>query len=245
MVSLDYLVNIDHLVDLSPNTMENKLPRHRGKTTRHSRRAQATREKLLNSARAVFAEKGFNLANIDDITQRADLGKGTFYYHFGSREEIIEALVDRVISELIAAIDEKCRDIPDLMGALEALIDAHIKFFCNRWEDFVLFFQSRTELTLEQSYEGIETPLLTYLAQVENVLAPAIKHRLPQPVLRRIACAVGGLVSGYYSFATIGSQDEDIDKTFSSLRGAMAISLARFIQEALPPPEGGGGGTIT
>lgn len=217
--------------------MKSESPRQRSKASRHSRRAQVTREKLLGSARAVFAEKGFTLTNIDDITQRADLGKGTFYYHFSSRDEIIEALVDRVINELIAVIAENCRDIPDLMSALDALIDAHIKFFCNRWEDFVLFFQSRTELTLEQAYEGIETPFLTYLAQVENVLAPAIKRGLPQPVLRRIACAVVGFVSGYYSFATIGSQDEDIDKTFSSLRGAMAASLARFIQEALPPPE--------
>jgi AcrR family transcriptional regulator len=210
------------------------------KTSRHIRRAQATRDKLLDAARAVFAEKGLDLTSIDDITKRADVGKGTFYYHFHNRAAIIEALISRILNDLTHVIDETCRGIPDLKGVLNALMDAHIKFFCHRWEDFVLFFQGRSELYLTQSYGGIETPFLEYMKRVEDVLAPAVNRRLPQPVLRRLACAVAGLVSGYYSFAVISSQDEDIDGTFSSLRGAMVASLARFIQEASPPDEAEG-----
>ena len=210
-------------------------PKKRSKPSRHTRRAQATRDKLLDAARSLFAEKGFNLTSIDDITKRADVGKGTFYYHFSDWDEIIEALVTRMLNELLAAIEENCQGISDPKGALDALIGAHIKFFCNRWEDFVLFFQSRTELTLEQSYEGIETPFLEYLKRVEEILAPTIQRPLPQPILQRIACAVVGFVSGYYSFASIVTQEEDVDKTFRSLRGAMVESLARFIQEATPP----------
>jgi hypothetical protein len=139
-----------------------------------------------------------------------------------------------MIDELLAAIEKDCRDISDPKGALDALIGAHIKFFCNRWEDFVLFFQGRTELALEQSCDGIETPFLEYLQRVEDLLAPACRRQLPRPILRRIACAVVGFVSGYYSFASIADQEEDIDETFRSLRGAMVASLARFIQETSP-----------
>jgi len=207
------------------------------KPSRHSRRAQATRDKLLDAARSLFAEKGFNLTSIDDITRRADVGKGTFYYHFSSWDEIIEALVIRMLNELLEAIEDNCRNISDPKDALDALIGAHIKFFCNRWEDFVLFFQSRTELTLEQSYEGIETPFVEYLKRVGDIIAPTIHRPLSPSSLQRIACAVVGFVSGYYSFASIVSQEEDVDNTFRSLRGAMVESLARFIQEATPPLE--------
>lgn len=216
--------------------MANIKKRH-SKPSRHTRRAKATRDKLLDAARSLFAEKGFNLTSIDDITKRADVGKGTFYYHFSNWDEIIEALVIRMINELLTAIEDNCRDISEPRDALDALIGAHIKFFCNRWEDFVLFFQSRTELTLEQSYDGIETPFLEYLKRVEDLLAPTIKRPLPHPILQRIACAVVGFVSGYYSFASIVNQEEDVDKTFRSLRGAMVESLARFIQEATPDLE--------
>ncbi|MFH1037669.1 MAG: TetR/AcrR family transcriptional regulator [PVC group bacterium] len=200
--------------------------------SRHTRRALATRGKLLEAARTLFTERGFELTSIDDITRRADVGKGTFYYHFTDREEIIKALIEWVIGELLAVIDNTCREATDLKTTLEGLIEAHIKFFSNRWEDFVLFFQGRTELTIELSYDGIETPFLKYLERVEELLVPFLQRRLPPPIMRRIACAVVGLVSGYYSFAAIESLDDGIDATFASLREAMVASMMRFVQEA-------------
>ena len=217
---------------------EDQLAKPHRRRTRQQRRVTATRRKLLDAARAVFAEKGLDLARIDEITERADVGKGTFYYHFNNRSELIGELIEEMLDELVKVIEARCSGITDLKNLLDRLIDAHIAFFCNRWEDFVLYFQGRTDLTLQEGYPGIETPFLKYLECVEGLLAPVLRHRLPQPVLRRIACAVAGFVSGYYSFAVIASQDEDIDETFASLRGAIVESLARFIQEAAPAPRG-------
>jgi AcrR family transcriptional regulator len=207
------------------------------KTSRHNRRAQRTRSKLLDAARTLFTEQGIEMTSIDDITRRADVGKGTFYYHFTNREEIVKELIDWVIDQLLAVIDETCRDSTDLKTTLEGVIKAHVVFFSNRWEDFVLFFQGRSELTIEHSYEGIETPFLKYLERVEQLLEKFISRKLPPPVMRRIACAVVGLVSGYYSFAAIESLDDSVDSTFASLREAMVESLMRFIQEASIQPE--------
>jgi AcrR family transcriptional regulator len=248
MVILDLMVYYDRVViiglTVDTKTMDAKPSSQRSKSTRHRRRAKATRNKLLDAARSLFAEQGFNLTSIDDITRRADVGKGTFYYHFNNQQEIVEALVKQVIGELMEVIDTRCHDILDLRSLLDALIGAHIEFFSNRWEDFVLFFQGRTDLAIEHSYEGLETPFLDYLRSVEKVLASAIHRRLPESVLRRIACAVVGFVSGYYSFATLASLDDDIDAVFTSLRGAMAASLARFIQEAVPPLENEESGNV-
>jgi AcrR family transcriptional regulator len=203
----------------------------KSKPTRHSRRANATRAKLLNAAQAIFSEKGLDLTSIDDITNRADVGKGTFYYHFRDRDDIVQTLIKKIIDELLTVIDESCKDIRDLKGAITALLDAHIKFFCNRWEDFVLYFQGRSELILEHSYEGIETPFINYLERVEEIIASSIQRRLSKSLLHRIACAVVGFVSGYYSFVSISVNEEDVDETFHSMRNAMVESLSRFIQE--------------
>jgi AcrR family transcriptional regulator len=203
----------------------------KSKPTRHSRRASATRAKLLNAAQAVFSEKGLDLTSIDDITNRADVGKGTFYYHFRDRDDIVQTLIEKIIEELLAVIDESCKGIKDLKSAITALLDAHIKFFCNRWEDFVLYFQGRSELILEHSYEGIETPFIKYLDRVEEIIASSIQRRLSKSLLHRIACAVVGFVSGYYSFVSISASEEDVDETFRSMRNAMVESLSRFIQE--------------
>lgn len=204
---------------------------------RQQRRTHATRQRLLDAARAVFAYKGLDLASIDDITERADVGKGTFYYHFSSKERLIKELIKSVLGELVATIDDRCQGSTDLTGLLDTLIGAHIEFFSTRWEDFVLYFQSRADLTLQEGYSGIETPFINYLDRIEALLASVISYHLPKPVLTRLACAVTGLVSGYYSFVVIASTDEDVDEALRSLRGAMVASMARFIMEAAPDRE--------
>ncbi len=213
--------------------MESKNYRVKRKPTRHSRRARVTRSKLLDAARAVLSEKGLDNTSVDDITTRADVGKGTFYYHFQNRDDIVSTLISLMIEELLAVIDDCCKDIEDMRSAISALLDAHIKFFCNRWEDFVLYFQGRSDLILEYGYKGIETPFIKYLERVEEILATTIQRRLPKSVLHRIAFAVVGFVSGYYSLASITTHEEDVDEAFRSMRDAMVESLTRFIQEAV------------
>ena len=205
--------------------------------TRRERRASVTRQRLLDAARTVFAEKGLDLTSIGDITERADVGKGTFYSYFPSRGKLIRELVRGMLGELNSAMHRGCDGKTDLDSLLDTLIQVHIDFFSSRWEDFVLFFQGRADLTLEQSYDGIETPFLEYLETIEQLVGGVTRTRLPKNVLRRIACAVAGLVSGYYSFAVVVAQGEDIDEVFHSLRGAMVKSLARFIKEASPAEE--------
>ena len=90
---------------------------------------------------------------------------------------------------------------------------------------------------MQEGYQGIETPFIDYLAQMEELISAVMHQKVPQNVLRRIACAVAGLVSGYYSFAVIESSDDDIDIVFKSLQGAMVASLVRFIREAVTSAE--------
>jgi len=215
--------------------MSPKNVRSSRKATRQQRRTSRTRQRLLDAARTVFSERGFEAVRIEEITERADLGKGTFYYHFGSKENIISEVMAGVLAELVQAVEDHCAGAGSLPELLDALIAAHIEFFCNRWEDFVLYFQGRTDLTLEDSYPGMETPFYAYLGCIERLLGAVIAKSVPPRVLRRIACAVAGFLSGYYAFAAISPGQEDIDSVFRSLRGAIVVSLQGFIESALEP----------
>ena len=204
------------------------------RNTRQRRRAGITRQKLLEAARSVFAEKGLDSATIADITERADVGKGTFYYHFKDKNSVIAELIKSVMGELVAELETKCAQIWDIAVLLDTIISVHIEFFGNRWEDFMLYFQGRGDIHLEEGYEGIEARYLNYLQSMENLIESTVRGQISKQALRRIACAAAGFVSGYYSFAVIASEDEDVDKTLQSLRGALVASLTRFINEALP-----------
>ncbi len=208
--------------------------RKKRRIPRQKRRVQVSREKLLQAARLVFSEKGMDATRIDEITERADLGKGTFYNHFTGKGDLIRHLMKDVLDELAGDLNEHCREQSELPQLLDAIIMVHINFFSKRWEDYVLYFQGRADLHLTHSYSGIDTPFIKYLETIEELIDSAIQSKISKAVLRRIACAVVGFVSGYYSFAIIATEGEDVDKALGSLRSALVAGLVKFINEALP-----------
>jgi len=145
-----------------------KIPK-KPKRTRQQRRVSRTRQKLLDAASSLFAEKGLDLTTIDDITERADVGKGTFYYHFKNKEGLIKLLINNVLGELREAINKKAEGITDLAELMDTLIGVHIEFFSTRWEDFVLYYQGRADLKLKEGYSVLEEPFLDYLETIETL----------------------------------------------------------------------------
>jgi AcrR family transcriptional regulator len=204
-----------------------------GRQSRQQRRVEKTRDKLTTAARSVFSEKGLS-ASVDVITERADVARGSFYYHFKSKEKLIRLLVDEILTELIERMNQECSGKKGLDEVLNGIIQAHIDFFSTRWQDFVLYYQGRADLTLEESYDGLEKPFLKYARSIERLIDASIQEPISNERLRRTANAIAGFTSGYYSFANIASTDQDIDKEFESLRKAFVTSLARFAREALP-----------
>lgn len=101
-------------------------------TDRGARRRAQTRAKLLAAARTLFARKGVDATRINEITEEADVGFGSFYNHFESKEDLVGALLDEMISAEGARIDEATRDIED---PAEVVAVAHRTFMRHASED--------------------------------------------------------------------------------------------------------------
>jgi AcrR family transcriptional regulator len=201
--------------------------------SRQQRRVEKTRDKLFAAARSVFSERGLG-ASVGEITERADVARGSFYYHFKSKDRLIRQMVDDILKELIERMITECSERKGLDQMLDGIIQAHIGFFSTRWKDFVLYYQGRADLTLDESFEGLEKPFVKYGKSIERLIDASIPEPISNERLRRTANAIAGFISGYYSFASIASADQNIDKEFESLRKAFITSLARFAREALP-----------
>ncbi|RDI56108.1 TetR/AcrR family transcriptional regulator [Nocardia mexicana] len=77
------------------------------------RRLERTRALLLDAAEAVFAEKGFMAATLDDIARTAGYTKGAIYKHFAAKEDLFLAVSDRywrryfdTFAEVLSAVTE-------------------------------------------------------------------------------------------------------------------------------------------
>ncbi len=78
--------------------------------------AQRNRERILEVAREAFHENGPE-ATMDDIARRAEIGPGTLYRHFPTREALIEAVFRSQVEKLIATGQR----LTETVGPLEAL----------------------------------------------------------------------------------------------------------------------------
>jgi AcrR family transcriptional regulator len=64
---------------------------------RHQRRRLRTRKQLQTALLALILEKGYDEVSIQDITDRADLARATFYIHFKDKEDLLWSVIEDVI----------------------------------------------------------------------------------------------------------------------------------------------------
>jgi AcrR family transcriptional regulator len=171
---------------------------------RTQRRASKTRIRLLKAALSAFAEVGTDAATIEMITQRADLGKGTFYRHFADKNEIVGALIEQCVGGLLEVISRAVGEPHSLREALDGFVNGHVEFFLSRQEDYILLFQGRMLLKMDRGVTcDIERPYEDYLRCVAELVWPFLPKPADDVKIRRLACAVTGFVSGFLSFAMI------------------------------------------
>jgi AcrR family transcriptional regulator len=94
-----------------PNTKASEAKRSRTGHAygRRERRSTETREGLFRAALDLFARKGFTETTVEDITEAADVGKGTFFNYFPSKEHILLAFGEMQLAKLDAAVAEARR----------------------------------------------------------------------------------------------------------------------------------------
>src|SRR5579859_3717396 len=73
---------------------------------RRERRSAETRERLFRAALDLFARKGFTETTVEDITEAADVGKGTFFNYFPSKDHILLAFGEMQFAKLESAVTE-------------------------------------------------------------------------------------------------------------------------------------------
>lgn len=88
-------------------------PQETERAPRGARRKRDTRARLLKAALQLMAHKGVDGVAINEITEQADVGFGTFYNHFPSKEAIYEALIEEVVDQFAAALDRLGELVPD------------------------------------------------------------------------------------------------------------------------------------
>ncbi len=94
----------------------------KARPNRMSRQRQKTHDRLVNAALTVMAQKGIDATTINDITEAADVGFGSFYNHFSSKEEILAVAIKEMFETIGTQIDATIEAIADPLEALAVAI---------------------------------------------------------------------------------------------------------------------------
>ena len=109
--------------------MSTSSARHAGAPPRRRDEARALfRNAILEAAEAVFAERGFHRARIQDVAARARIAVGTVYNHFDEKEDILRALLEERTEGLATQVERRSDDPRDFETALTARIERMLHY---------------------------------------------------------------------------------------------------------------------
>ena len=178
------------------------VPSAEAKETRTNRRRARSFENLVQAGLAVIGRRGIYETTVEHITEAADVGKGTFYAHFASKDDLIYHLVRHGFDELIAATASVASVNGTPAARLADLIQAQLQALGRRKDLLILLHQVRGLLILQpKARHRLRREYRRYIAflmeECRRVLGGA---GLRQRDGRDLACAIAGFVGGTLSF---------------------------------------------
>ena len=101
-----------------------------------------TKRKIFETSMKLFAEKGYDATSIEEITATVGVAKGTLYYHFSSKEEIFNFLVEEGVKLLKNSIAIKTDKLENSLDKLRAIVLIQIKILV-KYENFITIILSQ------------------------------------------------------------------------------------------------------
>ena len=148
-------------------------------------RSQATRERILDAAEKLFAERGYHGVSIRDVTGAADVDVALVSYHFGSKQGLLDAVLMRRAADLnderLALLDAVLAGSGRRPPKLEAIIDAFTRPLLDRSSRGTPGWKSYFALIAEINNSHEFGVLMTrYFDPVVERFIEAIRHGLPE-----------------------------------------------------------------
>lgn len=193
---------------------------------REDRRIQRTRQALQQAFVEVVREKGFSATSIQDITERANVNRGTFYLHFTDKYMLVDTFVREDFQRLLANAlpSTSCWNRETLHLLVQTIVD----HFERKYHHQHHIPQAVAPLVERAIHEELTDLLLTWLEQSERKV---IQWRVP---METIASIVGWAIFG----AVIQwSQEETTVSSEEMTRAILLVILegvARLVPDALP-----------
>ncbi len=196
------------------------------------------RNEIIDKAAVLFETNGYNKTTINDILREVNIAKGTFYYYFKSKEEVMDAIMDRYL-EIGLERAETVKARKDL-SPTEKLLHVMLALRMSEPDSGVIeeLHNPENALMHQKSLSGIVTGMTPVMTEIvkEGIAAGDFTTPFPTQTIQIILAASMTLLDeGIFSF----SKEEQflllqaVIHSFETLLGAEKGSFSKYIQAFL------------
>lgn len=187
------------------------------------------KNEILNTAERLFFTKGFDACTINDILKEIGIAKGTFYHYFTSKNEVLDAIVDRYTETIMTRVNEVVEN--SLMHPVEKLMNA---FMAMKMEGKV------EDYLLEEMHKVDNTVLhQRTLSQIVKFMAPALTIIVEEGIEQNVwKCAYPLQYMQIFLASALTLTDEGIFEIDESQQMQMMVALITTLEKMLEVPMG-------
>jgi TetR/AcrR family transcriptional regulator, cholesterol catabolism regulator len=144
------------------------------------------REQVLEAAVALFSQKGYHGTTVRDIADESGMLSGSLYAHFGGKEEMLFAIVDKAASEFLAAIEPIVAGPGTAAEKLRAAMGAHLRVVANSLDAATIFLHEWKSLSPERQ-AVIKAKRRAYEAALAAIIHQGVASGELRPVDEKFA----------------------------------------------------------
>ena len=183
-----------------------------------------TKRKIFETSMKLFAEKGYDATSIEEITATVGVAKGTLYYHFSSKEEIFNFLIEEGIKLLQNSVDIKTAKHNNYIDKIKAIILTQIKIVA-KYEDIITIILSQFWGN-EARNKKCQEHVYDYIGQIEKIVQQGIeKGEIKKGDTRAIASEIYGLICSTLVYKKREEEQMDVMKLYQEYENTIVNGL--------------------
>ena len=208
---------------LLPNEKINDIMRAM-KVRKDVKNMNKTKRKIFETSMKLFAEKGYDATSIEEITATVGVAKGTLYYHFSSKEEIFNFLVEEGMKLLQNSIDIKTAKFSNYIDKIKAIVLIQIKIVV-KYEDLITILLSQF-WGHETRNKKCQKHILEYIGKIENIVKEGIEMgQIKRGNPEAIASEIYGLICSSLVYKTRKEEKIDMMKLYKEFENTVIEGL--------------------
>lgn len=204
-------------------------------------KSDISRERILAAATEVFSTRGYAGAGVDRLAEKSGIAKTAIYYHFGNKEGLLAAVLERAATQWIDGIQSAARQGGDPLQRLDRALAGMRAMLEERPWIYKLFQILALEVAEEKP--EIRATLKAILDRARDAITEGMRDALGIDVPG--ANQIAGLMLSILDGISLGMQIDDelsLDDAFTELRRVVAFMIACRLNPQLAqlfdnPPE--------